>query len=151
MPRRPRPLHAYVRNSLPSALMRGLADQALWLRRVRAALPDALASQCHYCICKNGQLIIQVSSSSTATLLRFQAPALLERIAGMTSEPIKGIQIRNLLSPTFEPDPRQVANQPGAAASRHLLASAAERDGDEISAALARLGQTLDRRSPGRP
>lgn len=147
MPRRPRPLHSYVRNSLPPEMIRSLANQALWLRRVQDALPDALASQCRYCMYKDGQLIIQVNSSSTATLLRFQAPALLERMAAKTTEPLKGIQVRNLIAATFEQEARQVAGSPGAAASRHLFASAAERDGDEIGAALRRLGQTLNRRA----
>lgn len=147
MPRRPRPLHAYVGSSLPPELMHGLADQERWLRLVRAALPEALASQCRHCIRKDGRLIIQVNSSSTATLLRFQAPALLERITAMTSETFTGIQIRNLMPLTFELESRKVASCPGTAARRHILESAATRDADEISAALARLGQALDRRA----
>jgi hypothetical protein len=140
----PRRLNFYFQTFLPGVLVRELSEQDRLLQSVRASLPPALASQCRYCIKKREQLIIQVDSSATATLLRFQAPSLLAHMAREHGFRFTDVQVQNLISASSEAAAVTTATTPGAKASRHIKDSADGCTSDEIRCALLRLSKTLD-------
>lgn len=144
----PRRLSAYFQGFLPASLTRELSEQERLLQAVRAALPLALATQCQYCIKQREQLIIQVESSASATLLRFQAPALLARLATEHDLRFAEVRIRNLIPANSQGTALKPAPQPEGNASRHIMESAKGCTSDEIRSSLLRLAQTLGQQGP---
>lgn len=144
----PRRLSAYVQGFLPATLVRELSEQERLLQAVRAALPRALAIQCQHCLKHREQLIIQIESSAGATLLRFQAPALLARLATEHGLHFSDLRVRNLIPSTYPTTAVKPARNPEGNASRHLLESAKDCASEEIRSSLLRLARTLDRQGP---
>ncbi|NDG88131.1 MAG: DUF721 domain-containing protein, partial [Gammaproteobacteria bacterium] len=71
MPPSPKPLHHLLREGPLFALKREALEQQSWLVMVKELLPENLRLACLGCVLKGDVLVIQMSSSSFATLLRF--------------------------------------------------------------------------------
>ncbi len=146
MPPSPKPLQHLLREGPLFALKREALEQQSWLVMVKELLPESLRLACLGCVLKGDVLVIQMSSSSFATLLRFQAPLLLKALKDRKGKPLRTIEVRTHVgvlprgreAPMRKPCPKTT--------SQHLRAYAEQAPSDDMAAALRRLVDTLERR-----
>jgi len=143
MPAYPRRFAACCRRAMPATLTSDLAEHARLLLRVKSVLPPPLSRQCRYCRSQGGVLIVQMESSAMASLLRFQTPAILERLGAEHGLHFTDLVIRNWLPEANAAADRPKPPRPSARAGEHLLQAAESCAVDEIKSALLRLGHTL--------
>ncbi len=119
-------------------LLDTLRQQQRLLSQVRAQLPAPLDAHCLAAQCSKHRLVLYSDSSIWANRLRFELPALLERLRQQGME-LDDWQIR------IQPPPRKAVgrDQPrlSTAASRQLDQLAEHIDNSELSQALQRLAR----------
>ena len=121
-----------------------LNEQDRLVRAVQERLPAPLRTHCRHCIRKGDTLVIQIGSSSHASLIRFHAPTLLRSMNDDLGLQLRDIQIRNLI-PKGEPITNRRAEKPGDGSARHILEAASACESGDIRTSLLKLGATLSR------
>lgn len=121
-----------------------LGEQEKLVRAIQERLPTPLRPHCRHCIRRGDTLVIQVGSSSHASLFRFHAPSLLRSMNDDLGLQLRDIQIRNLI-PRVEPTAKPRVDRPIAGSAKHVLEAAAACESGDIRTSLLRLGSTLSR------
>lgn len=121
-----------------------LSEQERLIRAVQERLPTPLRAHCRHCIRKGDTLVIQVGSSSHASIIRFHAPTLLRSMNDDLGLQLRDIQIRNLI-PKGEPTANRRTHSPVEGSARHILEAASACESGDIRTSLLRLGSTLSR------
>ena len=146
MPPSPNSLHHLLREGPLLALQREALEQQSWLERVRELLPERLRLACLSCVLKGDVLVIQMDSSSFATLLRFQAPLLLKALKDKRGKPLRNIEVRVHVSVLPRPREAPMRKPCSKTTAHHLREYAQQVASDDMAASLKRLVDTLERR-----
>ncbi|MDD5033863.1 MAG: DUF721 domain-containing protein [Methylococcaceae bacterium] len=125
-------------------LLKRIEKHGQLLQWVREILPAALAEHCRDCLARDdGRLILFTDSPAFGSQLRFHAPSILDKLNAQGDMTFCNLQVRNLC---HEAPPKSGKPMPpiSPAIIAIVKSSAAVMPSDELSAALARLGTTLE-------
>lgn len=148
MTSKPESARQFLNNTIFQDIHRRIAFHTELLRRIKQAVPAPMASHCLYCVAReDNSLVLYTDSQAFASNLRFLAPAILTKLNAPGDLTIMHMQIRNLnlTSPTAVEKPVTPMNKPSAETIEMVKASSLCAADDELSAALARLGDTMER------
>jgi hypothetical protein len=140
---RPTPLSCIIPQS-SATILATLRQQQQWLERVRRRLPQVLAQHCIACTVSGAKMSIYTDSPAWAFQLRFAAPKLLKELQ-REGAAVTAIDIRIATPPPAAPP--QVPSRLPSPLVAELIKNYAEPGSDDpLSAALRRLGGTLEKR-----
>lgn len=120
-----------------------IGDQRVMLAKVRAALPEALAEHVVHTVLSGSRLLLYVDSAAWASQIRFFRDAILALDLHNGRQRANDVQLKILPAEAVERARR--ANLPTPETAERIVAESGE-EGDELAAALNRLGATLRRR-----
>ena len=144
MARKPRPLSSFLGGSSTlESLVAEAHRHGRLLEQVHACLPATMRLHCRHCLIRGRTLVLLVDSPGSATLLRFQLPALLDQLRAREGLPIQDIRLRNLQAVRDITDNRRRLPRVGRAVPESIRQAAIGRETSEIGAALLRLSRTL--------
>lgn len=135
-------IHEYDIGPLATCLAR-LGEQQALLAKVRTALPEALAGHVLHTVLSGSRLLLYVDSAAWASQIRFFRDAILALGLQAGRQSVNDVQLRILQAEAVERVRR--ANLPTPETAERIAAENGA-EGDELAAALNRLGATLRRR-----
>lgn len=148
---------AFTRTEFKSALKLGSERLTPWLARIaeqqqllalaRSALPEALSQHAVHCVVSGNKLIVYCRSAAWASQIRFFQALILNKIKEAGQRNIGSLQVRLLLD-SAAPQAAKAKHLPSRQVAERLIEQNAD-SGDELAAALNRLGNTLLKR--GKP
>ena len=147
MANKPESTRQFLNNAIFQSIHQRVAFHAKLLRKIQEALPGPMAEHCLFCVAREDEsLVVYTDSQAFASQLRFHTPSILAKLNVAEEAAIKQIVIRNLAStaPTESAKPLSPMKKPSRKAIEAVKASSDSSKGDELSAALARLGATME-------
>ena len=150
MSSQPEPTRQFLNSPMFQDIHRRIETGASLLKKIKAALPGPMAAHCLHCVAReDGSLVVYADSQAFASQLRFHVPSILARLNAGGETAVKRIAVRNFsLAAQQAPQAKPMApmKKPSARAIAAIKDSArAAGIGDELAAALARLGATMER------
>jgi hypothetical protein len=150
MASKPIPTRQFLNNPAFQEIHQQVARNASLLKKIKAALPGAISEHCLSCVARDdGLLVVYTDSQAFASQLRFHAPLILARLSAAGDAAIRRIAIRNLASiEDMQPVEKTMApmKKPSTKAIEAVKATGRNAAvGDELSAAMAHLGATMER------
>ncbi len=148
MPNKPEPTRQFLNNTIFQDIHRRIDFHAELLRKIKQAIPGPMAAHCLDCVAQeDGGLVLYTDSQAFASQLRFFAPSILAKLNIDGELSIKRVLIRNLslTLPTDFEKPVAPMKKPSSETIEMVKASSRFAADDELSAALARLGATMER------
>jgi len=153
MASKPESTRQFLNNALFLDIRQRIETHARLLKKIKESLPAPMAERCLYCVAReDGSLVIYTDSQAFASQLRFHAPSILARLEAAGETTFKQIAIRNLSSvePAAASKPETPMKKPSPKAIAAVKASS-RATGDELDAALARLGASMERYAENKP
>jgi len=148
MATKPEPTRQFLNNPMFQDIHQRVAIHARLLRKIKETVPGPMAEHCLHCVAKeDGSLVLYTDSQAFASQLRFHVPSILARLDAVGETSIRQIAIRNLAMEP-QPGPAKPAarmKKPSTEAIEAIKASSRRDGGDELDAALARLGESMER------
>lgn len=139
-----KPALDYNKYQLALCLDKIAAQQAL-LAKIKQALPYNLAIHAQHCVISGSTLLLYTDAASWASQMRFFQPAILNKLHEAGQSSLSRLQIR--VTAQFAEPAKRTLSLPSAENIELICADAARHPkGDELTAALSRLGSTLKRR-----
>lgn len=143
----PEPTRQLLKNEIFQDIHRRLDFHAELLWKVRQAVPGPMARHCLYCVVREDRsVVVYTDSQAFASQLRFFAPTILAKLNAAGDLAVSQVQIRNL-----SPDPKEAyektmvpMKKPTSEIIGMVKASSVYAPTDELKAALARLGETME-------
>ena len=116
------------------------------LAKIRAIVPEEIACHIQHCVHSGEQLLIYTESASWASQIRFYNRVILNKFAEIGQQNFSSLQVR--IIPPQQEAVRSTAAYLPTAENIKLLRSQLNNDAnqDELSAALSRLAETLEKR-----
>jgi hypothetical protein len=153
MANKPQPTRQFLENPIFEDLHRRVEIHARLLKKVKEAVPGAMAGHCLHCVAReDGSLVLYTDSQAFASQLRFHVPSILARLQAAGEAGVRRIAVRNLC-PTGQAEPAEpiVRMKKPSAYAVEAVKACVRADGDELDAALARLGASMEQHTEKRP
>ncbi len=141
------PIASFINHRRHQSLLQRLDTHKRMLVLIRRVLPLPLRDHCRDCCRKKGALILFSDSPLWSSQLRFYAPAILTALTAEGGFNIAEIRVCRLPSLGSAPSPSRKLTIPSRSMIQLIKASMANSPSDELKAAFARLGETLERQS----
>ncbi len=145
MPKHPDTPQSFLKDEVFKTVFRRIEFHASLLKTIKEGLPEMLANQCKHCVAReDGGLVIFTESQSVASQLRFYAPTLLVKVNADLKFPFTKLLVRAMQQP--EPEATGKLMKPVSQRTIATIKTSRHADSNDVlSAALARLGDTMER------